>query len=105
MDRQAWIAVSLCVAGLVGWQFYMASFPPPVPPPRRRCTPVPALTRNRPPGTPAGRPDRGPAPPAPRRGADRVVEEKIEPLRNESVELRLTNRGGGISEAHAESRR
>jgi hypothetical protein len=27
-------------------------------------------------------------------------EEKIEPLRNESVELRLTNRGGGISEAH-----
>ena len=37
MDRQAWIAVALCVAGLIGWQFYMASSRAAGCAARRRC--------------------------------------------------------------------
>lgn len=103
MDRQAWIAVTLCVLGLVGWQFYMASHAPPVPP----AAVQPAATAEATP-SPAATPlaDVAPSPDAsPRQSAaaDAVpapaFEEKIEELRNADVALRLTTRGGGIAEA------
>ena len=31
MDRQAWIAITLCVIGLVAWQVYVVKHPAPVP--------------------------------------------------------------------------
>jgi len=44
MDRQAWIAVTLCVLGFVGWQYYMTSYAP-------RLAPAPAAASS--PSTPA----------------------------------------------------
>ncbi|MBA3883821.1 MAG: membrane protein insertase YidC [Chthoniobacterales bacterium] len=107
MDRQAWIAVTLCVIGLVAWQFYMASHAPRVQPTAAVATPsaspapeaqsAPSATPTR---SPVGDAAVGVAPaPTPAESIE-TFEEKIEPLRNASVELRLTNRGGGISEVH-----
>ncbi|MFZ1218936.1 MAG: hypothetical protein WAO00_06555, partial [Chthoniobacterales bacterium] len=41
MDRQAWIAVTLCVLGLVGWQIYSVSHAPPRVPVTVSPTPTP----------------------------------------------------------------
>ena len=107
MDRQAWIAVSLCVAGLIAWQFYMMSYAPPVAPAPAVATAPASPAPNEQSAVPAPAtvaPVADPAAPgrpaAPTAEPIEAYEEKIEPLRNESVELRLTNRGGGISEAH-----
>jgi YidC/Oxa1 family membrane protein insertase len=98
MDRTAWIVIALCVIGLVAWEWWAARQVPPRPltvtasptaaPLIAGASPSPAsLVSPLPSATPA------------------VVEsapsfpEKIETLRNADVELRLTNRGGGISEA------
>jgi len=102
MDRTAWIAVILCVIGLVAWEWWVAKQTPrPRPPTSAQLSPAPtplagsspsavSLTASSPPpaatGTPA--PEATPA-----------FAEKIETLRNDDVELRLTNRGGGIREA------
>ncbi|MBA2742777.1 MAG: membrane protein insertase YidC, partial [Chthoniobacterales bacterium] len=101
MDRTAWIAVTLCVIALVGWQFYMTSHAPhvlPAPSP----TPAAEFAQASPASSaasPVAAPAVTPAAPAP---ADEIqpFEEQIETLRNGDIELRLTNRGGGISEAH-----
>jgi YidC/Oxa1 family membrane protein insertase len=103
MDRTAWIAVALCVIGLVVWEIYvarqtqprpsitgapLASFSP-TPTPfvaAPGVSPVPTATVV-PSATPAAVPT---VPP---------FEEKIETLANSDVELRLTNRGGGVKEA------
>src|SRR5881628_3515404 len=97
MDRTAWIVVALCVIGLVVWEIYLA----------KQMTPRPA-----PVGVTPGQvsPTATPAILAPSPSATPVVEatpkttgpsfaEKVETLRNADVELRLTNRGGGIKEA------
>src|SRR5437867_5992806 len=102
MDRTAWIAVILCVIGLVAWEWWVAKQTPrPRPPTSAQLSPTPTplagtspsavpLTASSPPpaaiGTPA--PEATPA-----------FAEKIETLRNDDVELRLTNRGGGIQNA------
>ena len=101
MDRQAWIAVTLCVLGLIGWQYYMVSNAPPVAPPAQQ------LAQSSPaPDAPTATPALVTPPAAPGDAiANTAVEaapefeEKIETLRNGDVELRLTNRGGGIKEA------
>ena len=103
MDRQAWIAVTLCVLGLIGWQFYMASFPPPPAQPRpaeATPSPGPALEASASPPPVAAQPAEASAAAPPPGEPAPSFEEKIETLRNGDVELRLTNRGGGISEAH-----
>jgi len=99
MDRQAWIAISLCVVGLVLWQVYMTthSLPPaksssntsqPIAP--ASVAPAPsALSLPSPTATPSPQPLSTPVPFA----------EKTETLRNSDLELVLTNRGGGIAEA------
>jgi YidC/Oxa1 family membrane protein insertase len=101
MDRQAWIAVTLCVLGLIAWQFYMTSHAPPLPPAPALASPAP--------GTPIALASPGSSPPtatvAPAPSAPPAVAETVPPfaermdvLRNSDAELRLTNRGGAISE-------
>jgi YidC/Oxa1 family membrane protein insertase len=98
MDRTAWIVVILCVIGLVGWQVYIAKKISPQPAPANVATgqasppATPQVFRPSPtPGNPGITPK--PAEPVP------AFAEKIETLRNADMELRLTNRGGGIKEA------
>lgn len=97
MDRTGWIVVILCVLGLVGWEVYVAHQRQTVPP-AAASIPAPALT------TPT------PAPPVPAASASSAAAtrppapvasfaEQFQTLRNNDVELRLTNRGGGIGEA------
>ena len=98
MDRQAWIAVTLCVLGLIGWQVYMTQNAPRLP------APVPAAASASPaPETPVA-PPTTPAPqastPVPATEPVATFAEKVEVLRNSDLELRLTNRGGGIRDAH-----
>jgi len=98
MDRTAWIVVILCVVGLVGWQIYVAKQMSPRPAPINAASGQPSPTATpkvfEPSPTPAV------AETAPKT-AEPVSSfaEKIETLRNSDVELRLTNRGGGIKEA------
>ena len=95
MDRTAWIVVVLCVIGLVLWELYLVKQTPPRPAPVN-VTPgqvSPAATIASP--TPLASPE------VAQKAAEPVPSfpEKIETLRNSDVELRLTNRGGGIKEA------
>ena len=111
MDRQAWIAVTLCIVGLLAWQVYVAKHAPPVAPkplvaaspavaPGTTATSSPAATT---PGSTEPRPT-GPgaspreATPAPTPTPQPFVEQTTT-LRNADLELLLTNRGGGIAEA------
>jgi YidC/Oxa1 family membrane protein insertase len=98
MDRTAWIVVILCVVGLVGWQIYVAKQMSPRPAPINVASGQPSPTATpkvfEPSPTPAV-PETAP------KAAEPISSfaEKIETLRNSDVELRLTNRGGGIKEA------
>jgi len=111
MDRQAWIAVTLCVIGFVALQVYNAKhMPPPVP---VAASPTPAAAPENQAATAASQtPSVSPSPgalptPAPTASIPPFVE-KTETLANADVELHLTNRGGGIAEArllhHAEEK-
>src|SRR5262249_38868638 len=99
MDRTAWIVVGLCVVGLVLWQFYVAKQMAP------RTAPVTAAPGQTSPATTPAVLSASPSPlaipEAAPQGSESVPSfaEKIETLRNASVELRFTNRGGGIAEA------
>src|SRR5436190_23126621 len=100
MDRTAWIAISLCVIGLVAWEFWIAKQTPRKPAPAVVSSPTPAASPIiSPPAAPAA--SAAPiasATPAPS-ATPPAFAEKNETLRNADVELRLTNRGGGIAEA------
>jgi YidC/Oxa1 family membrane protein insertase len=109
MDRQAWIAVTLCIIGLIAWQVYMAKNPA-VPPAKVATSPSPATAvpgATSPPAATPGSTESRPtesaaAPneptPAPTPTPEAFVE-KTTTLRNSDLELLLTNRGGGIAEA------
>src|SRR5436309_1056489 len=98
MDRTAWIVVALCVVGLVLWEIYLAKQMTPRPAPvsaapgQTSATATPIILAPSPSPTPVAEatPSSEPTP---------GFAEKIETLRNSDVELRLTNRGGGIKEA------
>ena len=98
MDRTAWIVVAACVIGLVSWQIYVAKQMP------SRPAPVNVASGQ---ASPTATPKVFEATPSPAepeatpKSADSVPSfpEKTETLRNSDVELRLTNRGGGIKEA------
>jgi YidC/Oxa1 family membrane protein insertase len=95
MDRTAWIVVVLCVIGLVLWELYLVKQTPLRPAPVS-VTPgqvSPAATIASPTPLAASEVTPKAAEPVP------SFPEKIETLRNSDVELRLTNRGGGIKEA------
>ena len=99
MDRTAWIVVALCVVGLVVWEVYLAKqmTPRPAPagarPAQLSPSAAPTIVGASPSTTPVVE-----ATPATREPAPSFAE-KIETLRNSDLELRLTNRGGGIKEA------
>src|SRR6478736_2439969 len=98
MDRQAWIAVTLCVLGLIGWQVYMTTHAPrmaPVvgarPSPSAVASPSPVGA-----SAPSAAPNAAtPAPGAvdqtvaPTSESTPAFEEKLETLANADVELRL----------------
>jgi len=98
MDRTAWIVVILCVVGLVLWQIYAAKQMSPRPAPinvasgQASPTATPKVFEASP---PPAVPEATPKSTEPVPG----FAEKFETLRNSDVELRLTNRGGGIKEA------
>src|SRR5689334_15151782 len=105
MDRTAWIVVCLCTLGLVGWYWYVgkqtqqqrqqhqqiAATASPVPSASVNSSPIPVPSTA---GTSA--PGTTPSPAA---QATPEFAEKTDTLRNDDVELHLTNRGGGIREA------
>ena len=104
MDRTAWIAITLCVLGLIAWEIWIARQP--LPPPAVAPAPSPAAPLAS--GTPFASAPAAVATPAPQPAAVATAapgatpaqfEEKTETLRNSDVELHLTNRGGGVSEA------
>jgi YidC/Oxa1 family membrane protein insertase len=100
MDRTAWIVVALCVIGLVVWEVYLAKQMAPRPGPIS-ATPTPGQTSST--ATPAilaASPSPLASPEAAPQGAEPgpTFAEKVETLRNSDVELRFTNRGGGIAE-------
>ena len=100
MDRTTWIVVTLCVIGLVLWEFYVANQtrPKPAPamatPPPATFSPTPAVATSA--ATPALT---GPTPTPQPSETVAPFAELTETLRNSDVELHLTNRGGGIAEA------
>src|SRR6267378_4895559 len=100
MDRTAWIVVILCVIGLLTWTWWTSKNAPPRPaPPALSPTPLPlaAASAAAAPLTPSSPTAVAAATPAVE--ATPAFAEKSETLRNDDVELRLTNRGGGIREA------
>ncbi|MEY2485593.1 MAG: YidC/Oxa1 family rane protein insertase [Verrucomicrobiota bacterium] len=102
MDRTAWIAVTLCVIGLVLWEVYSVKQIQPRPrvtteqtgSPAPDITPPPATT----PEIAASASPEAAAPPQPTPIAP-AFPEKTEILRNSDLELYLSNRGGGITKA------
>src|ERR1700719_1387899 len=101
MDRTAWIAVIFCVIGLVAWEWWIAKQTPRPRPATSVSSPAPTPLA----GTSASAVPLASLSPAPAPAATPAVEaspafaEKNETLRNDDVELHLTNRGGGIKEA------
>jgi YidC/Oxa1 family membrane protein insertase len=99
MDRTAWIAVTLCVVGLIAWYIYAGRQMPLARPSAVTTSrsPPPSIAEASASAAPYLSPSPVPTPtvvqPAP------AFPEKITTLRNADVELRLSNRGGGIKEA------
>jgi YidC/Oxa1 family membrane protein insertase len=95
MDRTAWIVVTLCVVGLVAWEWWSIKNAPQRPAAVATPTPGPLATAS---ATVA--PLASPIPTAtpPTQSAPEFAE-KIETLRNDDVEVHVTNRGGGIRDA------
>ena len=98
MDRTAWIVVILCVVGLVGWQIYIAKQMSPRPAPINVASGQPSPTATSKVFEPSPTPAVAETTPKTAEPVSSFAE-KIETLRNSDVELRLTNRGGGIKEA------
>jgi len=100
MDRTAWIVVILCVIGLLTWTWWTSQHQPPRPASSALLpTPVPSAAASAS-AAPLTSPSTVPAPTAaPAAEATPAFAEKAEILRNDDVELHLTNRGGGIREA------
>ena len=98
MDRTAWIVVALCVVGLLLWEVYLAKHMAPRPAPvsiapgQTSPTATPGILAPSPLPTPVAEAASTSAPTP-------SFAEKIETLRNSDIELRLTNRGGGIKQA------
>ncbi len=102
MDRTAWIAVTLCVLGLVAWEIWITRQRPTAPVPvsaTASAAPTPIIESSPVQGaspaataSPAGSALPTPAPAA-------FYSEQTETLQNSDLELQLTNRGGGISQA------
>ena len=99
MDRTAWTVVILCVIGLVAWEWWIVKQAPQRAPATAAVSPTPTTVVG---VSPSIAPSVTPAPAAsatPVAAATPAFAEKTETLRNDDVELHLTNRGGGIAQA------
>src|ERR1051326_2984650 len=97
MDRTAWIVITLCVIGLVAWEWWTVKHPPPRPAAVALATPTATPVAI---ASATAAPLASPVPnPTPQAQATPEFAEKTETLRNDDVELRVTNRGGGIRDA------
>ena len=96
MDRTAWIAVALCVIGLLGWEWWIQKQTPPRPALTASPTVSPAFAATSATAAPFASPVASATPPVAEPTPS--FAEKFETLRNDDAELRLTNRGGGISD-------
>jgi YidC/Oxa1 family membrane protein insertase len=100
MDRQAWVAITVCVIGLIAWYAYTASHLRPPQPAALATSPTPGSSP-----TASASPSPSPSPVAAASPSATPTEavpsfaEKTETLANGDVELHLTNRGGAIAEA------
>jgi YidC/Oxa1 family membrane protein insertase len=104
MDRQAWVAITVCVIGLIAWYTYTVSHLRPPQPALVAASPTPGSS-----ATATASPSASPSPlasasPSPSPSATPIeaaptFAEKTETLANGDVELHLTNRGGAITEA------
>src|SRR3954453_20985032 len=98
MDRQAWVAITVCVIGLIAWYAYTTTHLPPRQPAPIAASPTPGsspapATSPSPTASPLASSSPTPAESTP------AFAEKTETLTNGDVELRLTNRGGAIIDA------
>src|ERR1043166_6785557 len=103
MDRQAWVAITVCVLGLIGWYAYTATHLPPRQPAPIAASPTPgssptaatspSASASASPPLAVSSPSATPAESIP------TFAEKTETLANGDVELHLTNRGGAITDA------
>src|SRR2546430_8042845 len=99
MDRRGCFVVILCVGGLGGGDGWTAKQPRGRPPATAAVSPTPPTVVG---VSPSIAPSVAPAPTAsatPVAAATPAFAEKTETLRNDDVELHLTNRGGGIAQA------
>src|SRR5438477_564329 len=101
MDRQAWVAITVCVLGLIGWYAYTATHLPPRQPAPIAASPTPGSS----PTAAATSPSASASPPlavnspsATPAESVPTFAEKTETLANGDVELHLTNRGGAITD-------
>jgi len=102
MDRTAWIAVILCVIGLFGWQIWTSRHTVQRPAigvgPSPDVSPAPTQAAGVAVATPAIAQPTTAATAVPNATPIPFVEQ-TETLRNSDLELRFTNRGGGIAQA------
>jgi YidC/Oxa1 family membrane protein insertase len=102
MDRQAWIAITVCVIGLIAWYAYTATHLPLPQPAPIAASPTPgssATAATSPTASASASPLAASSPsPTPAESLPAFAE-KTEILANGDIELRLTNRGGAITEA------
>src|SRR4051812_20621407 len=105
MDRTAWVAVALCVVGLVLWEVYSITQSPPRPATTASSS-VPATTPsvsaspNAAPSAVSPSPGSPIATPGPQPASTAAAfPEATELLRNSDLELQVTNRGGGVVKA------
>src|SRR4051812_27216330 len=99
MDRQAWIAITVCVIGLIGWYAYTATHLPPRQPAPIAASPTPGSSPTAAPSpSVSASPVPGASPSATPAESVPTFAEKTETLSNGDVELHLTNRGGAISD-------
>ena len=102
MDKQAWIAITLSVVGLIAWQTYITKKYPPVPVAavaHASAPASPAASASASPLVTSGQPDvvadrkEAAAP------ATDTTPEQTETLKSDQLVLNFTSRGGGISAA------
>ncbi len=105
MDKQAWIAITLSIVGLIGWQVYVTKkYPlPPRAAVHASASPAPAASASAAPLVTSGQPDvvadRKEAAPANAAPAVETTPEQTETIKSDQLVLNFTSLGGGISAA------
>ncbi|MBV9657927.1 MAG: YidC/Oxa1 family insertase periplasmic-domain containing protein [Verrucomicrobia bacterium] len=103
MDRKAWIVITLCILGIVGWNYYLSTLPQPPKPQQRSSSSTPAPATLAPAreqvvaaATSAGGSSNAAENPVLTAAAP--VAERFETLTLPQMTVRFTNLGGGIAD-------